>query len=70
MKKKAYTAPHTEQLCVEELTEGPLMAGSLKGDTGDGPGIDDGGGGDPSNFAKENGYGFDDILEDFGNGQE
>jgi hypothetical protein len=70
MKKKAYTAPHTEQLCVEELTEGPLMAGSLKGYTDDGPGIEDGGGGDPSAFAKESGYDFDDILEDFGNGQE
>ena len=70
MKKKAYTAPHTELLCVEELTEGPLMAGSLKGHTDDGPGIDDGGGGDPSAFAKESGYDFDDILEDFGNGQE
>ena len=70
MKKKAYTAPHTEQLCVEGLTEGPLMAGSLKGYPDDGPGIEDGGGGDPSAFAKESGYGFDDILEDFGNGQE
>ena len=68
MKKTVYIAPQTVLLKEEILTEGHLMAATVTGNTGEGsPGIGDGGGGDPSDFAKES-FDFDDILEEFGYG--
>lgn len=65
MKKKAYIPPFTDCFSGEFLSEGHLMAATVTGDTGGGPGIDDGGGGDPGDFAKES-FSFDDIQNGFG----
>lgn len=68
MKKTVYIAPQTVLLKEEILTEGHLMAATVTGNTGGGPGIGDGGGGNPGDFAKESLFDMDDILEEFGYG--
>ena len=64
MNKAIYIAPKTELTKNLFFTEYDLMAGSVNGNTGGGPGIDDGGGGDPGDFSKKNIFGFDDKEEE------